>query len=171
MHVRSHLASRALVVAALAFVTVGLGGCSVIQGLLGGDQVARDSDTQQVTEAGTADVFDLHVGDCFDDESASEITDVPAVPCAEAHDNEVYYLFDLPDGDYPGDEAVSSGADDGCAAQFESFAGIAYDSSTLDWFTITPTEDTWNSVNDREVICSIYDPAGKTSGSLAGAAR
>ena len=168
---RSPRASRALAVAVLAVVTVGLGGCSAIQGLLGGDQVARDADTQQVTEAGSADVFNLHIGDCFDDESASEITDVPAVPCADAHDNEVYYLFDLPDGEYPGADAVSSGADEGCAAQFESFAGIAYESSTLDWFTITPTEETWNSLNDREVICSIYDPAGKTSGSLAGVAR
>lgn len=171
MHPRSRFARSALVIAALAVATVGLGGCSAIQGLLGGDQVARDADTQQVTEAGSADVFNLHIGDCFDDESGSEITDVPAVPCADAHDNEVYYLFDLPDGEYPGDEAVSTGADDGCAAQFESFAGIAYDSSTLDWFTITPTEETWNNVSDREVICSIYDPAGKTSGSLAGSAR
>ena len=56
-------------------------------------------------------VFSLEVGTCFDDpESLTEVSDVPIVECTEPHDTEVYHLFDMPDGDVPGDAAVNQAA-------------------------------------------------------------
>lgn len=150
---------------------IALGGCSAIQSLLGGETVARDADTQEVIEAGQADVFSLKVGDCFDDVNADEVTEVPAVPCGDPHDNEIYFEFTMPDGDYPGEDAVNAAADEQCAPQFDAFVGIAYADSVLDWFPFTPTEGSWTSGGDRVVQCVVWEPNTRVSGSLAGAAR
>ncbi|MHA6525119.1 septum formation family protein [Tessaracoccus sp. G1721] len=148
---------------AVAIVVTGLAGCS--------GTATRDGDSQEVTEAGTADVFSLRVGDCFNDTTDEEISDVPAVPCAEAHDNEVYHSFVMPDGEFPGQAAIDAAIEETCLSEFESFVGMAYDVSTLDIFPLTPTEQGWDELADREIICTVYDPAGQTSGSLKGAAR
>jgi hypothetical protein len=158
-------------VALLSVIT--LGGCSAIQGLLGGETVARDADTQEVTEAGTADVFSLKVGDCFDDETGAteEVSSVPAVPCAEAHDNEIYYEFSLPDGEFPGADAIDAAVTEECIPQFDTFVGLAYEESELEFFPFTPTEEGWNAASDRVVQCVIYEAGVRVEGSLAGVAR
>jgi len=148
-----------------------LGGCSTITNLIGGDQAVRDGDSGEVTESGKADAFTIKIGDCFDDQDAETITDVPAVPCADAHDNEVYHDLTLPAGDYPGDSAITDAAETGCGEAFSSFIGIAYEESTLEYSYITPTRESWEGADDRLISCIAYDPAGKVSGSLAGAAR
>lgn len=96
---------------------------------------------------------------------------MPAVPCAEPHDNEVYHSFLMPDGEFPGQAAIDAAVEETCLNEFESFVGMAYDVSTLDIFPLTPTEQGWDELADREIICTVYDPAGQTSGSLKGAAR
>ena len=167
-----HTTRAAIIIAGLALSGMALSGCSVIQDLLGEETVARDADSQEVVGAGSADVFNLHVGDCFNDETSDGgVTDVPAVPCAEPHDNEIYFIYDLPDGEFPGDAAVETAANEGCAAEFEAFVGIAYEASVLDHWAIYPSEDTWTQIGDREVVCSVWEPGVKVSGSLAGAAR
>jgi hypothetical protein len=164
------LARSSFAVVAVASV-LALGGCSAIQGIFGGETVARDSETQEITEAGTADVFALNVGDCINDVDAEEVTEVPAVPCDEPHDNEIYYEFSMPDGEFPGDEATMAAAEEQCAPEFDKFVGLAYEESVLDWFPYTPTEGSWTEGGDRLVQCVIYEPQVRTSGSLAGVAR
>jgi len=145
-----------------------LGGCSVLESIFPA-QATRDSETQEIAEAGQQDVFEVAVGDCFNDDSASEISDIPAVPCSEPHDNEIYHLFDLPGDEFPTD--IDTQAEAGCYEQFAPFIGVEYDVSTdIDYFIIQPTAETWE-VGDREVICSVYDINGQTTGTLAGAAR
>ena len=62
-----------------------------------------------VASACSSNVFDLSVGDCFDDpDNFAEVSNVPMVDCSEPHHNEVYYLQDLPDGDFPGDSSVEN---------------------------------------------------------------
>lgn len=136
----------------------------------GEDEATRNTDTNEVETAGEADVFSLQVGDCFDDPDSGTIEDVAAVPCADSHDNEIYHSFEMEDGDWPGDDAVQAAAAEGCDAEFEPFAGIAYDESLLDWAPITPTEGSWESGDDREILCTIYDTQGPVEGTLEGAA-
>ena len=54
---------------------------------------------------------------------------------------------------------------------YTSFIGVAYDDSALEVYPITPTQDTWDQLNDRVVQCVVTDPAGQTTGSLKGSAR
>lgn len=120
-------------------------------------------------------VFSLAVGDCFDDEAGAdeEITSVPMVDCDEPHDNEVYHVFDLEDAaDYPGDAAVQEAADEGCLDAFEPFVGTPYLDSELEYFTITPTAQSWEDADDREVICSVYELSfDKMEGTMRGVGR
>ena len=37
-----------------------------------------------------------------------DVESVPVVPCSEPHDAEVYAETELPEGDYPGDEAIQA---------------------------------------------------------------
>jgi hypothetical protein len=163
--------SRVALAGGLVVLALGLGGCSAIEGLFGGPNVSRDAESQEVVEAGTADVFTMRVGDCFDDVAADEVSDVPAVPCGEPHDNEVYYEFSMTGDEWPGQEAIDAEAQAQCGPQFDTFVGLSYEESVLNWFPFTPTQGSWDEMGDRVVQCVVYEPDTKVQGSLAGVAR
>ncbi len=149
---------------------VALTGCSVLQSLVEPEPV-RD-ETGEVVEGGQGDAFTLSVGDCLSEAaSEGEVTAVPIVPCSEPHDAEIYHDFQLEGTEYPGDEEITRLADEGCIGAFEDFVGLPYDASTLEVTYYTPTENSWNEVDDRLVSCLIVDPAGQTTDSLEGAER
>jgi hypothetical protein len=131
----------------------------------------RDS-SGQVVAAGEVKALDIQLADCFRKPAApagSNASAVPAapstesdaveavmvVPCVEPHDFEVFYSFNLTDGPYPGVESIEEQWVDGCLAQFEDFVGASFDDSILDISAIYPTEQTWNDMDDREVLCSV----------------
>ena len=137
-----------------------------------GPVAERDTETDEVTTAGSESAFSVKIGDCFNDEGSSdEVSDLPVVPCSEAHDNEVVYLENFDGGVYPGAEAMSEQAAQLCIDQFESIVGFGYEESDLGIFPMYPTEDSWNYMKDREVVCSLYDMSGQVTGTLVGAAR
>lgn len=168
----------ALALIAGATLALALGGCSALQSLLPSDAETRDATTGEITEGGTTDVFTLAVGDCLNDQSLAESTDesvevtsVPTVPCADPHDYEVFANLAVPEADaYPGEDTVIAQAESDCAAAFPGFVGIDYDSSIYGYSYYYPTSGSWAG-GDRTINCLIGDPAGKTSGSLAGIAR
>jgi hypothetical protein len=141
---------------AVGFLALSLTACTSL-----GTQPVRD-ETGQITEANdSADVFAVTVGDCTNDDSmtSGEVATVATVPCAEPHDNEAYSSGTLPDGDFPGSDAVAAAADEMCFAGFETFVGLDYDSSRLDYYPMTPTEGSWGA-GDHEVLCFVYDSTG-----------
>lgn len=140
--------------------------CLLVLAACGGAQ--RD-EAGSIIEAGSEDVFALQVGDCFDDPSEfGEIASVDAVPCAQPHDNEIYHMFDLPDGVFPGDVAIDEAAFDRCLPAFESYVGTTYESSSLDISYLSPTLDSWDA-GDREIACLLYDlNLQKLTGSMEG---
>lgn len=162
---------RTLIAAAALAAALPLSGCSAVLDLLPrpAAEPQRDETTQEIVEESQADVFALRVGDCMNTVDEDVVSEVPVVPCGESHDDEVYFDFTLDDGDFPGDDAVLEASDTGCLAEFEPFVGLAYDSSTLDFYAYRPTEESW-AAGDRVVSCVIWDPAGQVTGSLAGAA-
>lgn len=106
---------------------------------------------------GGGNVFELKVGQCFDDpESVDVVSDVDIVDCETAHDNEVYALFDMPAGDFPGVSVVQDAAIEGCHDAFEPYVGIDYVSSVLDFSWLAPTPASWES-GDHEIVCIAYD--------------
>jgi hypothetical protein len=123
-------------------------------------------------------VFTLEVGTCFNDDgppgdAAEEISSVPEVDCSEPHDNEVFAVFEYTaTDDYPGTAEMTDIATNLCIEQFDEYVGIPYQESILEVFPITPTEDGWNRLNDREIICALYNlDFSKLTGSMEGAAR
>lgn len=168
------LAAVALVALALCG-TLSLSGCSVanlISTIAGGDkEPPRDDDTGEITEEGDLDVFSIAVGDCLGETPEGEVESVTAVPCSESHDGEVFYDFSLPDGEFPGDDALVDAVYAGCDPAFETFVGLPYDESSLDYTYYAPTAESWAQLNDRLVSCVITDPNGPVTGSLQGAGR
>lgn len=158
--------NRTFAILTVGLATLALAGCSLLGNVTGG------TDTETGTGEGTdTDVFTIAVGDCLNDgDVEGEVSSVPTVDCAEPHDSEAYASIIMDDGDFPGDQAVDDQAVAGCTSEFNTFVGLDYDSSTLNFSYYYPTEQSW-SQGDREILCLIYDPAGQVTGSLAGAAK
>ena len=122
------------------------------------DSSNRD-ESGNITEGGDVGVFSLEVGDCFDQPTDnSSITQVAAVPCTDAHDNEVYAKFNIEGGDdapFPGTDAVSQEAQTKCTGQlFTDYVGVDFQTSKYQATSINPTQETWESdQHDREVVC------------------
>jgi hypothetical protein len=118
-------------------------------------------------------VFDLAVGDCFDDGDIvvggiEEIGDVPMVECSQPHDNEVYAVVTVEGDDFPGEQVIQDQADGVCFGAFEPFVGLDYETSALDFGWLVPTAETWGA-GDRVIACFIYRmDLEKVSGTLEG---
>lgn len=156
---------RTALTAAGALVILGsaLTGCSAIKSVVD----VADPIVQAVGEESAW----LEVGDCFNEQSDEVVTDVPTVPCTDAHDYEVYANITIDRDTYPGDDEVSKLADQGCLAPFTTYVGVAFENSTLDYSYYTPTLQGWTNQDDRGVTCIVFDPAGKTTGTLLASAR
>jgi hypothetical protein len=133
---------------------------------------SADPFASEDAQAEDTDVFTLAIGDCFNNLPDSEsVSSVGVVDCATSHDYEVYSEGSIADADaFPGDDSVSTDADNICFNSYEAFVGVSYDESTLDYSYLLPTEDSWAN-GDRLVSCLIFDSNGPTTGTLAGAAR
>lgn len=132
----------------------------------------RDDSGAITEENDKASVFDMQIGDCYDQPAdTATVETLPAVPCDQPHDLEVYAEKKLPDGDYPGQSSVDSEADTFCTAEFDGFVGKTYDESALDYLSFTPTSQSW-SQGDQEITCLIGSPDGnKLTGSVKGTAQ
>lgn len=146
-------------------LTLVLAGC--------GPQAAeRDAETGEITEATEADVFSITVGDCINSaDLGTEVETVPTVPCDEPHDTEIFASTKLPDGEFPGDDAIMEMANEYCLPAFETFIGLDYDSSEIYYQPLTPSQLSWDEADDREVLCMAVDEAGGLTGTLEGANR
>jgi hypothetical protein len=137
------------------------------------DETSPLPQEEEAAPAQAIEVDKLRVGDCLTESQGAEeefISTVPVVPCSELHSAEIFALVTLPDGDFPGQDAINTQAEELCIAEFEDFVGLSYWESVFEAWFMLPAEDGWRA-GDREVICNIYDPGGKVSGSLIGAER
>jgi hypothetical protein len=112
----------------------------------------------------------LRVGDCVNGSADTLMRDLALVGCAGEHDWEVYSINHIPGEEYPGDDASAARAAADCASAFESFVGIAYDRSALDYVPVNPDNGAWVHGN-RSVVCLVGDPSGRVTGSLSRATR
>ncbi len=138
------------------------------------DEAPRNDDGS-VVGAGEVGVNRLRLGDCFNQESdvvgSTSVEAVEAVPCEEAHDQEVFYLGALPDNEYAGDQVTADLVTEQCIAVFETYVGLSYTDSVLDIAYIYPSEDSWGD-GDRGYVCSLFDVSQEALvGSMRGAAR
>jgi len=158
-------------------VLVGVGALAALAGCgnsATSDNTQRD-ESGEVTSGGEVGVFRLQVGDCVaeTDIDADDVFDsLPVVPCSEPHQLEVYHAFDLADGDYPGDSEVFEQAAEGCLAAFRGFVGVDFSQSVYDVTPIRPTAESWAEIDDREVLCALFEGEGiLRTGSAEGSTR
>jgi hypothetical protein len=116
-------------------------------------------------------VFSLSVGDCFNSPPTGEVDSVDRVSCSDSHKFEVYGMFDLTGSSWPGESTVKARAADGCLSRFASYVGVGYDDSDWYYSVLTPTQDSWNRGDDREVVCMLTPWSGMTTGSAKGTKR
>ena len=140
----------------------------------GGADTTTRNESGEIVESGEIDVFTVQIGDCISwPTNTDAIAAFDGVACDEPHDGEIFELFDITGFDeFPGDEVVGDSANVGCLDAFEPFVGIAYAESEFFFTTFIPTQETWDQVNDREVICILTPGEGQPqlTTSLEGAA-
>ncbi|RKT07588.1 putative regulator of septum formation [Streptomyces sp. 3211.6] len=123
------------------------------------------------------DPGDIEVGDCFNASTApkdyqrDKVTQGPLsvdiVPCDQPHQSEAYAVIALPDGPYPGESALLPLAREKCGGKtLSDYVGTdAKLSATLTEYFFGPSADNWKA-GDRDLICYLSEPGGKTTGSL-----
>ncbi|MEE6281916.1 septum formation family protein [Georgenia sunbinii] len=116
-------------------------------------------------------VLDLAVGDCLNttDLEGTEVSSVEALECSTEHDAEIFAEHTFSGDEYPGLETVQEESDVACRDAFGDFVGIPYEESALYFSALYPTEDTWDSADDRTTLCIILAEEPMTE-SLEGAA-
>jgi hypothetical protein len=120
----------------------------------------------QITSGGRVAVTDLKVGDCVNDiEENKRVLTLPAVPCAEPHDAEVFAVFDLSGSTFPGESEVVSQVESSCVDRLEEYAPAAVNDPSIDLYYFAPDETSWRR-GDREVVCVALDPNKQRTGSL-----
>jgi hypothetical protein len=119
-----------------------------------GQDLATTADGEGTAQAAvTPGVFFAQVkaGDCYNDPPGDLVATLPEVACEDPHDGEVFYIFAMPAGRYPGDNAVDASADRTCGARF---ARIGYQLDVLDVNYFTPGRLAWQS-GDRSTQCTL----------------
>ncbi len=130
-----------------------------------GDESTRDS-AGEVVEGGDVGVFALQVGDCVDasafldtvaEGDETEVQAFAALPCTEPHSGEVVlvdeqFFADLDEFPASSDELYEA-ATDPCIAALDEYTGTSYESSQYDFVSLIPTEESWDVLDDRGLIC------------------
>lgn len=130
--------------------------------------------TVLISACAEATVFSLSVGECFQDDAtgAAELTDVETVDCDEPHDYEVFHVFDLGGDEYPSDDELIDTIGAECLeSTFTEYFGEPYETSEIELAPITPSPDSWEEADDREVVCAGFIPGEQVEGSLQGSGR
>ncbi len=100
--------------------------------------------------------LEFTIGECVNLPDGTQISEYETVDCEQPHDAEVFALPQHPDGteaDFPGQVALEEFADERCKDDFEGYVGIAYDDSTIYSTALTPSQESWEDAEDREIVC------------------
>lgn len=167
------LAIAGLVLSGLWIVLIVLalvGGALTVQTTPTGSGTASPTATAPTApseRSGTVAATDVQVGDCLADTEATNMLDsVDVVPCSQAHVGEVFAVFDLAAGPYPGAAEVQQQVEDGCNDRLAAYSPSAVTDPGIGLYAIFPLEQNWNA-GDRETACiARSDPP--TTGSIKG---
>jgi hypothetical protein len=129
-----------------------------------------DSRSAGASETSTVTLDELKVGECLRVSDADNLPNqIPLVPCTQAHQLEVFGVFDLPEGAWPGDDSVEAAADQRCSPLFTSYVGVSADDPKYTWSYYLPSKEDWSD-DFRRVVCTDETfPGSSTSIKRAGA--
>lgn len=130
----------------------------------------RDS-TGAIERAGSVDVSEMRVGDCFEAGDDEEISEVNALQCSEPHTYQVFAVIEHETATYPSDTELETIFATICLSPYEEFVGTAYADSTLYATMFWPTEDSFAD-GDRGYVCVLNeDDLSPITGSMEGSHR
>lgn len=126
-----------------------------------------------LTLAGCSHPQPLEVGSCITEPPAdSQGQRLTAVSCDKQHYGEVIGTYAATDGPFPGVQALADESREACKAAFEEAVGVPAETSVYDLVPLTPSESSWNSANDRQVLCVARSSTGESLvGSVVGTHR
>ncbi|GIF12788.1 DUF4190 domain-containing protein [Actinoplanes teichomyceticus] len=106
----------------------------------------------------------LAAGDCIATiTDADTVYDLPVVACSQRHEGEVYTVFTLPAGAFPGDAKVEAQAEKRCDRSIEPYAIGRFADAEI--YYVYPSSRSWTV--DRSVTCIAVAPEGaKWTGSM-----
>jgi hypothetical protein len=128
------------------------------------DESTRNSDGE-VIDSGDVGVFALQVGDCIDasafldtvsDGDETEVDAFAALPCTEPHTGEVVYVDDQFFADldeFPTSDELYEQGTTACTEALDEYTGTVYESSSFDFAPLIPTEESWDKIDDRGLVC------------------
>jgi hypothetical protein len=132
-------------------------------------------------------VFSVRPGQCFQTPTSvqAELSSLKGIPCSDPHTREAYALVPYAassggsgtasatgsSGAYPGSDALSAFAQGACAQRFTSYVGVDYLDSSLFFTYLLPSARSWQSDDDRDVICFVTTTGGTLSGSVKGSKK
>lgn len=158
---RSVLRERAAAASLFVCLVATLSGCAFIEEYIAAPKVDSSSPVAEERQ----DPDDLAVGDCFND-PGEQYTFVHPRACDDAHTYEVFFTFDVSDGEFPGQDVLDATADERCGREFASFVGVEPEESTIVYDFYRPNVGTWITEDDRNVRCFVYRDGMDTEGSL-----
>ncbi len=85
-------------------------------------------------------LFDLAIGDCLNYPAGEDfVVSIERRACEDSHDAQVIDLLEMPDGEFPGFDVMGEYATLNCPEDTDNYIG--------------PTSESWELLDDREVIC------------------
>ena len=87
--------------------------------------------------------------------------DVETRDCSQPHWGEVYYVVELTNATFPGEDAISDTAKDACQNAFQGYIGSSYTTSSLAFGGMYPTSGSWAS-GDRAIVCYAHNTDDST---------
>jgi Septum formation len=110
-----------------------------------------------------AAVFSVRLGNCIN--LTPNGTVVHVVPCAGAHQAEVFGTFQLAGRTWPGATAVQQKAASGCAARLTGYLNPQLAATNLAQSYVYPGQQAWDT-GERTVICEVRATSGTLTGSV-----
>ncbi|MET0417180.1 MAG: DUF4190 domain-containing protein [Actinoplanes sp.] len=112
-----------------------------------------------ILPSGHVFIEDLAAGDCVDGLTGETMDTLPLAICEMPHEGEVYDVFDLPDGPWPGEKAVDTQIQKRC---IDGLTDLTQPGLSYQWFA--PVEEGWPGF--RRAFCIAYDEDGLITGQV-----
>ena len=100
----------------------------------------------------------VRAGDCFNEPPSGPFDALPERACSTPHDDQVYFIYDMSPGAFPGDAVVGARAERKCAAEYAAHVARQ---DKVDFEMLTPTAGSWKA-GGRGVMCYLYRTDGAT---------
>jgi hypothetical protein len=145
-------------------------------GWFGGDDSGTTSES----------VFSARPGQCFQAPTKvqAQLSSLQRTPCSSPHTREAYAIVrytaagpgaggsaSTSSDAYPGSDALSTFAQGACAQHFGGYVGVDYLDSSLFFTYLLPSARSWQSDDDRSVICFVTTAGAKLTGSVKGSKK